>query len=76
MRELTAGYLEDLKTIALSATPGPWEAAPSVNWDNRVLTADNKTVARKMSTEDTEFMATLNPELVLALIDEIERLRS
>lgn len=76
--------LEQLKALALAATPGPWQ------WDGRKVDDDGYVHIPECSyivggislafqhedyQRDCDFIAAANPATVLALIAEIERLR-
>ncbi len=68
--------IEDLKSKALAATPGPWCAQTK---DHAVFTTcgqpDNwMALARK--DEDCEFIAAANPAAILELIAELEAVKS
>ena len=72
--------LKKLREVALAATPGPWHS-PGLN---EVHDADHNTVAEthlfdeddnameEESDANAEFIATLNPQTILALLDAYE----
>lgn len=71
--------LEDLKTIASAATPGPWESKErgfkEILNDFVITTPHGGILFRSTSywrmKEDATHIATFGPELVSALIDEV-----
>ena len=83
--------IKAIRAAAEAATPGPWIAAgpsfgePLPKYINCVLVenedgdADDVCIAPigcdAISTKDLTFIATANPATVIALCDEIERLR-
>lgn len=75
--------LEELRQIAEAATPGPWEVRTD-DADMLHVVHDSEyvsyvcTVGGKEAPNaeaDAEFIATFNPQRVLELLDQIERLR-
>lgn len=60
---------EQLKALALAATPGPWVFGGA--WVTR---RGDKTSIADCSRGDERYIAAANPATVLALLDEIERL--
>ena len=81
--------MQKLRKIAEAATQGEWEFQPSGDsecgepqccseyWDNRIW-ADGMVIAEShhLSDTDADHIAAFDPTTVLALIDEIERLRT
>lgn len=65
--EVTSELLSELKNAAIEVTPGPWVAYRS---DDQARIAPIKALI-----SNAAFIALANPAVVLALIDEIERLR-
>jgi hypothetical protein len=77
---------DDLRAKAKAATPGPWEAGENHN-DEPCVYADNGnrwiavlphlcvTPILEMAQADAAFIAAASPDVVLGLLDEIERLR-
>lgn len=73
---ITVRRRKQLRRIALDATPGPWITDESDNGDIDVLTRytddDNAhTVICTEANEDARFIATMNPSMVLGLLNEI-----
>ena len=67
--------IEKLKALALSATHGPWEFSRD-SWTVTTPDCDGDIgVYIPESDTDTtgEFIAATNPDVVLAMIDELER---
>ena len=60
---------DELKRLAAAATPGPWTAGPF-----GVSSASESFVPA--TQDDARYMAAVPPDVVLALLDEIERLRA
>lgn len=88
MSDVTPERLAELRALAEAATPGPWEidshthydvAPPAVDWQivdlerwrgytNNVGFGEDEATAR--------YVAGVSPDVVTALLDEIERLRN
>lgn len=66
--------LADLRRLAEAATPGPWEQSEGGMYVDVV--DDDSQVAEVIRRADAAFIAAANPAAVLALLDEIERLRA
>ena len=67
--------LGELKRIAEAATPGPWDGTHhSEVFKEHHIVCDVSCSDREIA--DTAYIATFNPETVLALIAELERLRN
>lgn len=71
---LKASQWATLRELAEKAAPGPWD------FDNvmvyvRFADDGDGCVARGMHKEDGAYIAAANPTTVLALLDEVERLR-
>lgn len=70
----------ELRRLCTSATPGPWYiSAPAEQavWhdkDRRYLIADTSSVFQ--ADGNAEYIAAANPATVLALLDELDRLRT
>ena len=91
MREMTPERLAELRRIAQMATPGPWErdgrivyALTHYGYRNGIEQRANKVTisvqkGHDCSAEEADavalHIATFDPRMVLALLDEIERLR-
>jgi hypothetical protein len=67
--------VSDLRRFAEQATPGPWEAAGLNEADDTVITADDDPVCHA-HPDDTRFIAACDPQTVLAILDERDRLRA
>lgn len=73
--------LEELKRLAEAATPGPWESVARTNafWD--IEAPEQPGYAEKMiasvsrDEDNSAFIAAVNPQVVLALIRELEEAR-
>lgn len=63
---MTALYLTKLREIAEAATPDDWE---------RVVPFEGMAISNPNHMADADHIATFDPPTVLALIDEVERLR-
>lgn len=80
--------LDDLRKIAEAATPGPWESITEAYSSElgdylggyipgvaeRFVT-EHDGVTPPLSPEDAKFIATFNPQKVLELLEETERLQ-
>lgn len=88
MADITPESLARLRELADKATPGPWygDVTPpgpsgSVARNEAIVTADKVHIARRGLQKsiqwwrDASFIADANPATVLALLDEVERLR-
>ena len=80
---LTDERLAELRTIAeADVSPGPWRVALDAPCFLSVASTEGWRVAAcgdevtKHSSEDANFIAAFDPPTVLALLDELERLRS
>ena len=60
---------DELRSLAAAATPGPWTAGPF-----GVSSASQPFVPA--TQDDARYMAACDPQTILALLDEIERLRA
>lgn len=78
---MTNDELHTLKALAEAATPGPWHVAYEGSSDWTVFDEKaNIHVAdvhrhRAVDCPDARFIAAANPQTVLALLAEVERLR-
>jgi hypothetical protein len=61
--------LQALKALAEAATPGPW-----INHNGRVVSASDMDVGSAYEG-DAAFIAAANPQTVLALVAEVDRLQ-
>jgi len=76
MKKLTAELLQEIKTAAQNATPGPWRRAATLF--NAVVhgpfsLTKEKVLANAAEKRDAIFIAKANPENVLLLIEAIEQ---
>lgn len=78
--EITAELLADLKARAQKATPGPWyrngvqiQTASQVSIAASLYCPEKH--ALKTAEDDATYIAAASPDMVLALIEEIERLK-
>ena len=78
---------QELRRLAEVATPGPWEdvhpnaddgdiRVQRYHAEKRCRLDDEDTVAWKVSEPNAAFIAAANPQAVLALLDELDALRS
>ncbi len=70
--------LQQLKALALAATPGPWEYKPMGETTDPEIAAANGSrvcslVAADMTKQNSRYIAAANPAVVLDLIARIER---
>ncbi|MFU7495816.1 ead/Ea22-like family protein [Pseudomonas aeruginosa] len=73
-------YHAELRRVAEAATPGPWEYQAPL----KVLAADRTWIVLialshanyREDEANSRFIATANPKTVLALLDEIDRLKA
>lgn len=86
MSKITRVQLSDidmgtLERLATEATPGPWKYIPDSEHDDWQIHNDEFTFVKQddsgvpISKADGEFIAAANPATVLALLQEIKRLR-
>lgn len=79
---MTNDELHTLKALAEAATPGPWEAGNDIG-EGEVYGVDGYAVVgaaaqawtRREVDANARFIAAANPQTVLALVAEVERLR-
>lgn len=76
MKKLTAELLQEIKTAAQNATPGPWRRASTLF--NAIVYGPfsftkEKVLANAAEKLDAIFIAAANPENVLLLIQAIEQ---
>jgi len=79
MKKLTAELLQEIKTAAQSATPGPWRRATTLF--NSIVHGPfsftkEKVLANAAEKRDATFIALANPQNVLLLIEAIEQQES
>ena len=84
MTDLTPERLQELRRIAEAATPGPWDTTRyngGLRFDGplRVYAGTDPEYGEPRpipaSDADTRYTAAFDPQTVLAMLDEIERLR-
>ena len=76
MTDLTNEKLSALERAAKAATPGEWAARPKDEERGRRWTVDGPDINDDfMRGEDAEFIAAADPPTVLALVEEVRRLR-
>jgi hypothetical protein len=70
---------DDLRALATAATPGPWRHASGTEAEPDIrtrVTSDACSIATTDWTRDAAYIAAASPNVVLGLLDEIERLRA
>jgi hypothetical protein len=75
---MTPTQLADLRRLAISATPGPWDAMeirasygePRMSF---VRKDPGNHIAQRVAADDALFIAAASPDVVIALLDELER---
>jgi Ead/Ea22-like protein len=78
---------DELRALALAATPGEWHvrgvsyperAQPEIYADNRKVARINnsKTMPAPESDRNADYIAAANPATVLALLDDLSRIRA
>lgn len=78
---MTAAELNQLRALAQDATPGPWHVEAYGHSAQRVARVNRLEVAPSDSAElahcatDAAYIAAVSPDVVLGLIDEVDRLR-
>ena len=71
-----------LRKLCKSATPGPWRSLDDIQWNECVAEIGDLHVVPNENTElsdvknDAAYIAAANPATVLALLDELDRLRT
>ena len=79
---MTPAELDQLRALAQSATPGPWRVEARGHASQEVARVNNLEVAPPDSVElahcatDAAYIAAVSPDVVLALLSEVERLRA
>ena len=79
---MTASELKQLRDLAQAATPGPWRVEARGHASQEVARVNNLEVAPPDSVElahcatDAAYIAAVSPDVVLALLSEVERLRA
>ena len=67
---------DELRRLAEAATPGPWSSSGSQVWGyDGNLVAAVRDHSELVDRPDAEFIAAVDPQTILGLLDEIERLR-
>ena len=78
MSDLTPAAIAKLRAVAAAATPGHWRRTHHGTWEVEAppnqLVADCGTV--DLAEQDAAHIAAFDPPTVLALLEEIERLRA
>lgn len=78
---MTASELDQLRALARAATPGPWHVEAQGHASQEVARVNNLEVAPPDSVElahcatDAAYIAAVSPDVVLALLSEVELLR-
>ena len=78
---MTPAELNQLRALAQAATPGPWRvearghAAQEVARVNNLEVAPPDSVELSLCATDAAYIAAVSPDVVLGLIDEVDRLR-
>jgi hypothetical protein len=79
---LTPSEIAGLRVIARLATKGPWHErhhprqkslVGNRRYESDPITFEPKVVCVECDLEDGIFIATFNPELILRLLDEVEK---
>ena len=71
-----------LRELARQATPGPWRVAPRWHGEQKVASVNVLEIVPPISVElahwtiDADYIAAASPDAVLALLQEVERLRA
>jgi hypothetical protein len=67
---------DELRALALAATPGPWSAheRPYMGWDIDPIEPGLRGMLEREA--DARYIAAANPATVLALLDDLTRLRA
>ena len=78
---MTRSELNQLRALAQAATPGPWRVEARGDAEQGVARVNNLEVAPPDSVElahcatDAAYIAAVSPDVVLALLSEVDRLR-
>lgn len=81
---MTTDYAR-LRALAEAATPGPWSAGETTDWEDVPQASVNSSNApitwddhggEVFKPEDAAYIAAVNPPTLIALLDELERLRA
>ena len=78
---MTRSELDQLRALAQAATPGPWRVEARGHASQEVARVNNLEVAPPDSVElahcatDAAYIAAVSPDVVLALLSEVELLR-
>ena len=70
---------KNLRTLALAATPGPWQCHWKLEWSVRNATQNPMVYVyggrdgKNASEKDSEYIAACSPEVVIQLLDALER---
>ena len=67
---------DELRRLAEAATPGPWGSSGSQAWDtDGNLVAAVRDHSELVDRPDAAYIAAVDPQTILGLLDEIDRLR-
>lgn len=78
---MTHSELNQLRDLAKAATPGPWRVEAQGHAPQQVARVNNLEVAPPDSVElahcatDAAYIAAVSPDVVIALLAEVDRLR-
>ena len=67
--------LEELKRLAEAAMPGPWTAGSGKSESPYVFGPRGSAVAEYLIEEDAFYIAAIDPQTVLALVEAVEEAR-
>lgn len=71
--------LDELRRLATEATPGPWVVSSEDNIitgpNGEIVCADGSGAFVAVGDDDARLIAAANPATILALLDEVEKLR-
>lgn len=79
---MTDEQLKRLRDLARQATPGPWRVEHRVYGEQEVASVNVLEIVPPSSVElahwiiDADYIAAASPDAVLALLQEVERLRA
>lgn len=77
MADLTPQRLTELRELAETATPGPWSQAGAIGGVRVNGPRGNWVAGSTLGThQDASHIAAFDPPTALALLDEVERLRT
>ncbi len=79
---MTDAEINQLRDLAQAATPGPWRVEARGHAPQQVARVNNLEVAPPDHVElshwtiDADYISAMSPDVVIALLDEINRLRA